>query len=271
MDTNFENTGPLRNRFEIGAMEFGVIDSDKDRIYTGPDFIGSGRPFGLCVDATYYSPAWNTNLRTVNHILPERGLQIYSSQLFEADTLVSVFNGLYVLTHDHEENPETQKRVADFLETERQNGKRPFVLPVKHQGCWRGELEVYDKDQQLLGTNQIKIDYSPITMLRAKVTVEMSGIINRTFSYERSRNANHHQYHGPDVFGNGMAYGRYLWSVQHFYGEPLKIESREVMIDDRYSLCLLWQFYLSHHEQYVVHGTVDWEEGEKLLVAQYID
>jgi hypothetical protein len=38
MDTRFDATGPLMDRFEIGArMEFGVIDSDQDRIYTGPD------------------------------------------------------------------------------------------------------------------------------------------------------------------------------------------------------------------------------------------
>lgn len=137
MDTRFDATGPLMDRFEIGSrMEFGVIDSDQDRIYTGPDFMGSGRPFGLLVDSNYYSPGWNVNLRTVNHVVPELGLQVYSSQLFEADTLVGVFNGLYVVTQDHASNPATQKLVADFIEKEKIDGKKPFNLPVKHEGVF---------------------------------------------------------------------------------------------------------------------------------------
>ena len=80
METRFDATGPLMDRFEIGArMEFGVVDSDQDRIYTGPDFVGAGRPYGLLVDSNYYSPGWNVNLRTVNHVVPELGMQVYSS------------------------------------------------------------------------------------------------------------------------------------------------------------------------------------------------
>ncbi|MCB1729252.1 MAG: hypothetical protein KDI21_02130, partial [Halieaceae bacterium] len=132
MDTRFDATGPLMDRFEIGArMEFGVIDSDQDRIYTGPDFVGSGRPYGLLVDSNYYSPGWNVNLRTVNHVVPELGMQVYSSQLFEADTLVGVFNGLYVVTQDHASNPATQKMVEQWIEKEKRDGKKPFNLPVK--------------------------------------------------------------------------------------------------------------------------------------------
>ena len=57
MRTNFQNVGPLRYRFDLGdaSMAFGVIDSDEDRVYCGPDFMGSGRPFGMLVDSNYYS------------------------------------------------------------------------------------------------------------------------------------------------------------------------------------------------------------------------
>ncbi|WP_235015404.1 hypothetical protein [Oceanicoccus sp. KOV_DT_Chl] len=44
MDTDFDAVGPLMTRFDLKTrFNFGVIDSDQDRIYTGPDFIGSGR------------------------------------------------------------------------------------------------------------------------------------------------------------------------------------------------------------------------------------
>ncbi len=271
MDTNFDAVGALANRFECGRFEFGVIDSDADRIYTGPDFIGSGRPFGPLVDSKYFSPGWNTDLRTINHVIAERGIQVYSSQLFEADTLVAVFNGLYVNTQDHETNPETQTMVAEFLENEKKAGKKPFVLPQKHAGTWTGEMDVYNVAQEKVGTNKVTINYTPITLLRARMDVTIEGVINRKFSYERSRDHNHHQYHGPDVYGNGIAYGRYLYSVQHFYGEASKFWSRDVKIDNDNTLCSMWQFYDSQQEKYTTFGVLDWTEGDKVLTAQYVE
>lgn len=271
MDANFDAVGPLANRFECGAFEFGVIDSDQDRIYTGPDFYGSGRPFGPLVDSNYFSPGWNTNLRTINHVIAERNIQVYSSQLYEGDTVVAVFNGLYVQTQDHDSNPETQKMVAEFLEKEKKAGRKPFVLPQKHAGTWRGELEVYGPDQQKIGTTQVTMKYRPINLTRAYVEVEMTGAIERKFEYERTRTENHHQFHGPDVFGNGMAYGRYLYGVQHFMGTAEKYTSRDVLIDEDFSLCTMWQFHKSHHEQFMVFGLLEWEQGENVLKARYID
>ncbi|NJN44731.1 MAG: hypothetical protein HC806_08445, partial [Anaerolineae bacterium] len=71
MDTTMEATGPLRARFESKEFAFGVKDSDQDRIYMGPDFMGAGHPYGSLVDAHYYSPAWTSDLRTMVHILPD--------------------------------------------------------------------------------------------------------------------------------------------------------------------------------------------------------
>ncbi|WP_448212066.1 hypothetical protein [Colwellia sp. MEBiC06753] len=272
METNFQNSGPLRNRFDTAGarFEFGVIDSDQNRVYCGPDFMGSGRPYGLLVDSNYYSPGWNTDLRTVNLIIPERGIQVYSSQLFEADTLVAVFNGLYVVTQDHENNKDEQKLVADFLEKEQEAAKKPFILPVKESGQWRGTFEVHNGDQERLGTTDIVIDYRPLTLRSAEITVAMTGAIERTFSYQRSRVENVHQYEGPDVFGNGRAYGRYLWSTQHFYGEAFKLKSRDTIIDDQHSICSVWQFYLGNKEVYTTFGLLEWTPQETVLGAQYV-
>lgn len=272
METDFQNSGPLRNRFDTAGarFEFGVIDSDQDRVYCGPDFMGSGRPYGLLVDSNYYSPGWNTDLRTVNLILPEHGLQVYSSQLFEADTLVAVFNGLYVVTQDHETNPETQKFVENFLEQEQKDAKKPFILPVKNQGQWTGTLEVYNENQEAIGNTDVVIDYTPTSLREANVTVTMTGAIERTFSYKRSRTDAVHTFEGPDVFGNGRAYGRYLWSTQHFYGEAFKLKSRDTLIDDKFTLCSVWQFYQSNKEVYTTFGVLDWTEGENVLNAQYV-
>ena len=271
MDTRFDATGPLMDRFEIGArMEFGVVDSDSNRIYTGPDFVGSGRPYGLLVDSRYYSPGWNVDLRTVNHVVPELGLQVYSSQLFEADTLVGVFNGLYVVTHDHDSNPATQKMVTDFIEKEKIDGKKPFNFPVKNEGVFRGEFEVYNNQQELIGHNNVTVTHRPINLLHSEQTIEIEGIINRKWTTMRTRNGGSHQFHGPDMFGNGKSYGRYLYSIRHVYGEALKLWSREAIVDEDYTMVCAWQFLESQKEQYTTFGVLRFEPGENVLAATHV-
>lgn len=268
MHTNFEGADVFTSRFQIPEFAFGVIDSDKDRVYTGPDFYGSGRPFGPLVDSEYFSPGWNVQLRTVNHIVPDRGLQVYSSQLFEGNCLVAVFNGLYINTRG--QGPEIDTRVEAHIASERARAKTPFVLPVKHAGRWTGEMAVYNAEQEMVGTNQVVIEYTPVDLLRARITVTVSGVVNRQFSYLRSRDANHHQFHGPDVFGNGMSFGRYCYSRAHFLGEAATLDSRETLIDDQFSLCCYWQFKKSQKEQYNTFGVLDWQEGENVLQPKYI-
>ena len=272
MQTKFDATGPLNDRFELGSkFNFGVIDSGQDRVYTGPDFIGSGRPFGLFVDSNYFSPGWNVNLRTMNHVVPDLGVQVYSSQLFEADTLVGVFNGIYIVTHDHDTNPDTQKKVTDFLESEKLAGKKPFNFPVKNAGKFTGEFEVYDDNQQLVGHNKVTIHHRPINLLHSEQTIEIEGVINRKWTAMRTRTGAHHQYHGPDMFGNGHSYGRYLYSIRHSYGEAFKLWSRETMIDDDYTMVCAWQFMQSQKEKYMTFGVLNWEEGDMVLDALYVE
>ncbi len=270
MDTDFDAIGALRNRFEIGRFDFGVIDSDNDRIYTGPDIVGSGKPYGALVDSEYFSPAWNSHLRTVNHVVPELGMQVYSSLLFEGATLVATFNGLYIVTEDYEKNPVTRDRVADWLARERIEGKRPFVLPPKHAGRWIGELEVYDQEQKLAGTNRVTMDYRPINLTRAETRIRSSGVVDSDHTCERTRDHNRHQFHGPDLFGNGFAYGRYLYSVLHVYGKALRIETRDTLIDHDYTLVVNWNYLYSQRRKYTAHGVLRWQPGEEILGPRFL-
>ena len=274
MHTAFNATGPLAARFEMGeeGMRFGVIDSDADRVYCGPDFMGAGRPFGMLVDSNYFSPGWNTDLRTVNLVLPEKKLQVYSSLLYEGPTLVAAFNGIYCVTQDHETNPETQKYVDEFLEREKILGKRQFVLPVKQAGAWEGTLEVWDPEQNLMGEAKVHIEHEPLTLRSSKNTVTISGVIERQFSYEHSRDHNHHMYAGNEAVGNGIAYGRFLYSVMHMYGEAYKIKSRDtLLIDEGGALAVVWNFYKSDREDCVAFGVLDWVPGDNALDAQYVE
>ena len=90
-----EGANELLPRLEVSDIfSFGVIDSDQDRIYLGPDFIGAGHPYGTLVDAHYYSPGWTGDLRTMVHILPDGETQVYSSLIYDGPTLFTVFNGI---------------------------------------------------------------------------------------------------------------------------------------------------------------------------------
>ncbi len=96
-------------------------------------------------------------------------------------------------------------------------------------------------------------------------------MINRKWTALRTRTGNQQQFHGPDLFGNGKSYGRYLYSVRHVYGEALKIWSRETVVDDDHTLVCVWQFLASQQEQYTTFGVLRFEPGENVLAATYVE
>jgi len=197
-------------------------------------------------------------------------MQVYSSLLHEGATLVAAFNGLYIVTQDHPENEATRQRVAAWLRREQVEGKRPFVLPPKHEGCWTGDLQVYDASQQLVGTNQTTVDYRPINLTRAEVRIKTRGVVDSVLTYERTRDHNHHQYHGPDLFGNGIAYGRYLYSVLHEYGKAARLETRDVLIDGDCTLVVNWNYFYSQRRTYTAHGVLRWQQGDEILGPRFL-
>lgn len=256
-----EATGPLVARLEVSdTFSFGVIDSDADRIYLGPDFIGAGHPYGTLVDAHYYSPGWTADLRTMVHILPDNETQVYSSLLYDGPTICSVFNGIYKVAFDYHTNPDTQARIDAFCETERINGRNPHILPQKKAGAWEGKMLVYGPDQKPAGVNKVQIDYQPLDLLRAEMTIAIEGVLNKTYTFKRYRNNHRHFFEGPDLFGNSIGYGRALYTSQHFYGEALKIKGREFLIDDHFTLSAVWQFMKSDKLMYTTFGVLTWSE-----------
>jgi hypothetical protein len=262
MNTILDATGPLRYRLEARDFAFGVIDSDRDRIYLGPDFIGAGHPHGLLVDAHYFSPQWDADLRTMVHILPDGKTQAYSSLLYSGPALFSVFNGIYKVAHDYDTNPQTKDWIDAFVSSEQENGPKPHVLPAKRSGSWHGTMEVYSSAQEHIGTNQVQIDYRPLSLLRAEMHVQISGVFAQDYRFERSRNSHRHSFEGPDIFGNGIAYGRALYTSQHFYGKALKIKGREFLLDDDNNLSVVWQFMASDRMLYTTFGVLSWQQAD---------
>lgn len=258
MDTALDVAGPLRPRFEARDFAFGVMDGDTDRVYLGPDFIGAGHPYGALVDAHYYSPAWMADLRTMVHVLRDGQTQVYSSLLYEGPRIIAVFNGLYRVGASKDE-------LAGFLAAERAAGQRPHVLPFKRRGRWVGALEVYDAGQRRVGGAEAVIDYHPVTLLQADVELRVTGAVELRAAYRRSRNGNRHVYEGPDLYGNAMGYGRALYTSQHVYGKALKLRGREFLIDDAFTLSVVWQVHSSDRPLHTVFGELRWEPGDEVL------
>jgi hypothetical protein len=262
MRTELDGGGPLKPRLQLAdQFEFGVIDSDQHRIYQGPDFFGAGQPYGSLVDAHYYSPAWQADLRTMVHILGDGETQVYSSLLYDGPTICMVFNGVYRVAFDYETNDATREAIDAFTALERTRGPAPQVLPQKRRGVWTGELEVYDPDQKPAGTASITIHHEPIDLLRIRQRVEITGAIERTWEVERSRNGTRTTFHGPDVYGNAMTYGRALYSTQHLVDSPTNIRGREFLIDPAAGeLSLVWIFWEGETMRHVTYGLLTWEE-----------
>ena len=258
MQTNFMNTGPLRNRFEVREFAFGVDDGEKNRVYRGPDFYGAGHPYGSLVDSHYYSPAWRADLNTVNQILPDGVTQVYSSLLYEGPRIFSVFNGVYRRVHDYETNPETQAEIEAFIESERAMATRPHVLPDRTPGAWTGTCEVYGADQERIGATEVRLSHRPIDLVRADQTLELSDPIGRSLEYSRTRLDNRYTYDGPDLFGNAIAYGRALYTSQHHEAEAWKIRGREFLIDDEYTMAVMWKIYEGDQMVSIVFGPLTW-------------
>jgi hypothetical protein len=267
MSTDSEVVGPLRARFEAKDFAFGVRDGDEDRVYLGPDFFGAGQPTGALVDAHYYSPAWAADLRTMVHVLPDGKTQAYSSQLFEGPALVAVFNGLYRSGSGYGEDAAVTTEIEGFLAGERKAGGASHVLPFKRAGRWVGELTAHGARREPEGRVSVRIDYRPLTLLRAAIGVRIEGPFTRHVRYERTRVGNRHTFDGPDVWGNAIGYGRALYTSQHFHGEGLTLTGREFLLDDRYTLAVTWHVRAGGELRHVLFGVLQWEPGEEVLGA----
>ena len=113
------------------------------------------------------------------------------------------------------------------------------------------------------------MEYIPIDLRRASVTLTIEGAVNEKVSFVRSREGARHDFCGPDLFGNGYAYGRALYTSQHFKGEAKKIRGRDFIIDDKYTMSCAWHISRSDVPSEMMFGVLSFEEEDDVLVAQY--
>ncbi|MFC9971084.1 hypothetical protein ACFVH6_09310 [Spirillospora sp. NPDC127200] len=267
MDGGLEGGGPMAGRFRLGApFAFGVVDSDRDRLYTGPDFHGAGQPYGGFVDARYYGPGWQVDLNTWNHVLPDGETQVYSSVLYQGWAVVGCFNGVYKRTADFDADPAAREAIREFVEGETRNGPTPFVPPTKRRGAYRGTCELWGADQKPAGDVEVTIGLEPLSLLRTRLHVTWSGALDRAFTVEWRRDGFRSFYEGPDAWGNAQSYGRANFLTLHLDG-AWTVKGREFMIDlvpgmrGGETLTVAYEIAHGNALDAVLHGVLRWEEA----------
>ncbi|WP_067831803.1 hypothetical protein [Actinomadura kijaniata] len=267
MDGGLEGGGPMAGRFRLGApFAFGVVDSDRDRLYTGPDFHGSGRPYGGFVDARYYGPGWQVSLNTWNHVLPDGETQVYSSVLYQGWAVVGCFNGVYRRAAAHDDDPAARAAIKAFLADETRDGPTPFVLPTKRRGAYRGTCELWGADQRLCGDVAVAIELEPLDLLRTRLRTTWGGELDRAFVTEWRRDGFRSFYEGPDAWGNAQAYGRANYPLLHLDG-AWTVRGREFMVDASpgmragTTLTVVYELSRGNVLTGVLHGVLRWEEA----------
>ncbi|MBB2944410.1 hypothetical protein FB565_004139 [Actinoplanes lutulentus] len=257
MDGGLIGGGPLAGQFRLGApFSFGVVDSDQNRVYTGPDFFGTGQPYGSFVDSHYYGPGWQVDLNTWNQVLPDGETQVYSSVLYQGWSVVGCFNGLYT---------RVPSRVDSLIEAETRNGSVPYILPTKEAGAYVGELELWGSNQKLRGTVSVAIELEPINLLRTRRTTTLKGAgLDREFTTETRRDGNRLFFEGPEAWGNAIGFGRASFQSVHLT-DVWKIKGREFSIDAApgmsagKQLAVVYELSDGGSLDSVLHGLLEWQ------------
>jgi len=252
MDGGIQGGGELASRFALAApFAFGVVDSDADRLYTGPDFFGGGQPYGSFVDAHYYGPGWQVGLNTWNQTIGDT--QVYSSILRQGPAMVGVFNGLYTRVPD---------LVEDHLAHETRCGSVAFILPTKDASRYSGECELWGADQQKVGTVRIDLAVDPVNLLSATHTVAWSGAMDYGYRTVARRDGARLFYEGPDGWGNATSYGRANYPLLHF-ADGKRIQGREFMMNAEPGmgagtrLAVVYELFEHNRLAGVVHGILE--------------
>ncbi|MGW4247534.1 hypothetical protein [Nocardia sp. NPDC004722] len=254
MDGGLSGGGQLAGRFTLGApFAFGVLDHDGDRIYTGPDFYGSGQPYGGFVDAHYYGPGWQVSLNTWNQTLGDT--QAYSSVLSQGPAVVGVFDGVY--TRD-------PALVEERVAAETRCGAVTFTLPTKDESQFTGDLEVWTADQVDIGRTRMSLSVDPLGLLTAEHHLTMSGVLESDVRTTVRRDGARSFHEGPDIWGNGQAYGRAHFVRLH-QTDGRRLVGREFMLDAEPGMgpgsrmAVVYQLFERNRLTVVVHGVLERE------------
>lgn len=255
--------GPLLERLTCSDLDLRILDTGISRVYAGRDIFGAGRVFGPVLLGSDYIQPWGCDSSLIVQLLAGGAIKVYSVLLYQGPALLAALHGRYLLTHDHAENPATRAQIDAFFAAEEAATPQPYASLDQQQGSWRGSLDAHAGDGRFLGQCRVGIEQRPIGHADTEQTITVSGPLNYSLSYTRRRNDNHYRFAGPDLYGNGAAYGRALFSTTYAWGQTLKIVGRELPIDGQGTLSVVWQIIRDDHKhEAVLSGTLEWNDDQ---------
>lgn len=259
---DLELQGPLRERLRSIELVMHVRERGASRVYVGRDFYGMGLPYGPTLIGGDYLQPWACDTRVIVQLLAGGKTQAYSLLFSEGPVLLGAFVGGYALAHDYEHSRETRAAIDAFLAHERSIGAHPFSAAFARPGRWTGHVEAFGAGQAPLGRGELTITQRPRGEDEADLTVMVGGALSGAWRISCRRQGSRYFFEGPDLYGNGAALGRALFTTRYVHGQALKIEGREMLLDERGTLGVVWQLFRDEHAlEAVISGSLEWEAG----------
>jgi hypothetical protein len=251
--------GPLRERLRSVELVLLVRDEGDRRVYVGRDFYGSGAPFGPALLGSDYLQAWDCVTGVTVQLLPGGRIQLYSLLLYEGPALLGVLLGGYRLEYGYASSDEARATVEAFLAVERSLGQYPFGAVSGRAGRWLGQAEAFGAAGEPLGPCALIMAQQPRGEAGAELTIAAAGALSWAWRAACRREGRDYFYEGPDLYGNGAAFGRALFTTRYVRGEALKLVGREMLIDEGRTLAVVWQLLRDGRPAAVLTGTLRWE------------
>ncbi|NTU78848.1 MAG: hypothetical protein HGA45_05500 [Chloroflexales bacterium] len=257
--------GPLRDRLTRSELDLRILDTGASRVYVGRDIFGAGQPFGPVLLGSDYIQPWGCDSSLIVQLLGGGTLKVYSVLLYQGPALLAALHGCYLLTYDHADSPATRDQIAAFFTGELAAAPRPYAHLTLQPGFWGGVADVYAGDGRPLGQCEVTIAQRPLDPVEVELDITISGSLSYSWRCARRRHDHHYHFAGPDLFGNGAAYGRALFTTCYVRGQTLKIVGREVPLDQRHTLSVVWQIIRDDHSlEAVISGALEWHDSYKL-------
>jgi hypothetical protein len=255
-------TGPLLDRLTRSELDLRILDTGTSRVYDGRDIFGAGRPFGPVLLGSDYIKPWGCDSSVIVQLLDGGKRKVYSVLFYQGPTLLAALHGCYLLTYDHAESPSTRATIADFFGDERAAAPRPYAGITLQPGRWHGVADVAANDGRTFGQCEVTLEQRPLGEAETELAVAIRGSLSYSWRYVRRRDEHHYRCDGPDLFGNGIAFGRALFTTCYVRGQALKIVGRELPLDRGRALSVVWQLVRDEDAlEAVISGALEWESG----------
>ncbi|MBL8055205.1 MAG: hypothetical protein JNK29_00840 [Anaerolineales bacterium] len=245
-----EFEGPLRARLAQPDLVLHVVDEGAARVYHGRDFHGAGQPFGATLLGSDYIQPWDVDTAVIVQVLPGGEAQVYSAQLYQGPALLGVLHGRYQLVRGADTPAEAA--LDSFLAEERAAGPETILARA---GRWQGDLTVHAADGTAQGAVPATVAWEQSGPGRVACEAAWDGPAGRRLRFLRRDAGAQCFFDGPDVFGNGQAFGRALFSTQHLRGEALTLRTRDVWLGPA-GLAVVWQVFFGVQLRQVMAGVL---------------